>query len=84
MNIKKLRLGPLLKAESVKLTFVYPVSLKVDLDRHAALHTHAYGETVDAVKLISHMLEEFMGVGSRGQEENLLILRLQAFFDDQK
>ncbi|MGN7838245.1 DUF2274 domain-containing protein [Stenotrophomonas sp. 22385] len=57
---KKLRLGPLPKTENVKLTFACPASLKADLDRYAALHAQAYGETVDALTLIPHMLEAFM------------------------
>ena len=61
---KKLRLGPLPRTESVKLTFACPVSLKADLDRYAALHAQAYGEAVDATTLIPHMLE-FMA-GDRG------------------
>ena len=62
---KKLRLGPLPKTENVKMTFACPASLKADLDRYAALHAQAYGETVDAEKLIPHMLEAFMA-GDRG------------------
>ena len=62
---RKLRLGPLPKTENVKLTFACPASLKADLDRYAALHAQAYGEAVDAEKLIPHMLEAFM-VGDRG------------------
>lgn len=62
---RKLRLGPLPKVESVKLAFACPVSLKADLDRYAALHAQAYGETVDATTLIPHMLEAFMA-GDRG------------------
>ncbi|MDP1627298.1 MAG: DUF2274 domain-containing protein [Parvibaculum sp.] len=57
---KKLRLGPLPKSESVKLTFACPASLKADLDCYAALHAQTYGEPVDAVALIPHMLEAFM------------------------
>ncbi|AAV90595.2 pantoate-beta-alanine ligase [Zymomonas mobilis subsp. mobilis ATCC 31822] len=38
MTTRKLRLGPLPKTESTKLTFVCPASLKADLDRYAALH----------------------------------------------
>ncbi len=56
----KLRLGPLPKTESVKLTFSCPASLKVDLDRYAALHAQTYGEAVDAIALIPYMLETFM------------------------
>ena len=62
---KKLRLGPLPKLGSTKLTFACPVSLKADLDQYAALHAQAYGEAVDAVTLIPHMLEAFM-TGDRG------------------
>jgi len=57
---KKLRLGPLPKTESVKLTFACPASLKSDLDRYAAMHTQTYGESVDALALIPHMLDTFM------------------------
>lgn len=62
---RKLRLGPLPKTESVKLTFVCAATLKADLDRYAALHAQTYGEAVDAIVLIPHMLEAFM-VGDRG------------------
>lgn len=62
---KKLRLGPLPKTESTKLTFVCPAALKADLDRYAALHAQAYGEMVDAATLIPYMLEAFMA-GDRG------------------
>lgn len=62
---KKLRLAPLPKTESIKLTFACPASLKADLDRYAALHAQAYGETVDAVTLIPRMLEAFI-TGDRG------------------
>jgi hypothetical protein len=62
---RKLRLGPLPKTESIKLTFACPASLKTDLDRYAALHAQTYGEAVDATTLIPHMLEAFMA-GDRG------------------
>ncbi|MDE2269979.1 MAG: DUF2274 domain-containing protein [Betaproteobacteria bacterium] len=62
---KKLRLGPLPKTESTKLTFSCPVSLKADLDHYAVLHAQTYGEAVDAATLIPYMLEAFM-VGDRG------------------
>ena len=62
---RKLRLGPLPKTENVKLTFVCPASLKADLDRYAAQHAQAYGEAVDAMTLIPHMLEAFVA-GDRG------------------
>ena len=62
---RKLRLGPLPKTESTKLTFACPASLKADLARYAALYAQTYGELVDAVTLIPHMLEAFMA-GERG------------------
>lgn len=65
MTTRKLRLGPLPKTESTKLTFACPASLKADLDHYAALHTQTYGEAVDAVTLIPHMLEAFIA-GDRG------------------
>jgi len=57
---RKLRLGPLPSTQTTKLTFACPANLKADLDRYAALHAQAYGEPVDAVTLIPHMLEAFM------------------------
>ena len=62
---RKLRLGPLPKTESTKLTFACPAMLKADLDRYAAMHAQTYGEAVDATTLIPHMLEVFMA-GDRG------------------
>lgn len=62
---KKLRLGPLPKTESTKITFSCPTSLKAELDRYAALHAQTYGEAVDAATLIPHMLEAFIA-GDRG------------------
>ena len=62
---RKLRLGPLPRQEITKLTFACPASLKANLDRYAELYTLTYGETVDAVTLIPHMLEAFMA-GDRG------------------
>ncbi|MGS1108162.1 DUF2274 domain-containing protein [Achromobacter anxifer] len=57
---KKLRLGPLPKTENVKLTFACSAALKAELDQYAKLYTLAYGESVDAIALIPHMLESFM------------------------
>lgn len=65
MTSNKLRLGPLPKTETVKLTFACSARLKADLDRYAALHAQAYGEAVDAATLIPHMLEAFI-VRDRG------------------
>lgn len=69
---KKLRLGPLPKTESIKLTFACPVGLKVDLDHYAALYAQTYGETVDAATLIPHMLRAFMA-GDRGFSRRRLV-----------
>lgn len=60
MSTTKLRLGPLPKTENLKLTFTCPASLKADLEHYAALHSQTYGEEVDALTLIPHMLEAFM------------------------
>lgn len=57
---RKLRLGPLPKTESIKLSFACSAGLKADLDRYAELHARTYGEPVDALALIPHMLEAFM------------------------
>lgn len=60
MSAAKLRLGPLPKATTVKLSVTMPADLKAMLDRYAAQHSQAYGEPVDAASLIPHMLEAFM------------------------
>ncbi len=60
MSTNKLRLGPLPKTENLRLTFTCPAGLKADLERYAAVHSQAYGEKVDALTLIPHMLEAFM------------------------
>jgi hypothetical protein len=60
MTTNKLRLGPLPKNETVKLTFACPATLKADLERYAELHSQTYGEPVDAMTLIPYMLEAFM------------------------
>jgi hypothetical protein len=57
---RKLRLGPLPKTETVKLSIVLSLELKAKLDRYAALHGELYGESVNGVALIPHMLESFM------------------------
>lgn len=58
--VAKLRLGPLPRTETVKLTIALTAALKVHLERYAALHAQTYGEPVDAVTLIPHMLESFI------------------------
>jgi len=58
---RRLRLGPLPKTDTVKLTFTCTVVLKAELERYAAMHSQTYGEAVDAATLIPYMLETFMG-----------------------
>ncbi|KLD79517.1 DUF2274 domain-containing protein [Xanthomonas hyacinthi] len=58
MSANKLRLGPLPRTETVKLTFA--CSARLNLDRYAALHAQTYGEAVDAMTLIPYMLEAFI------------------------
>jgi hypothetical protein len=60
MSAAKLRLGPLPRTETAKVTIAVPIELKEALDRYASLHSQAYGEPIDAVALIPHMLEAFM------------------------
>ncbi|MBV7502875.1 DUF2274 domain-containing protein [Achromobacter sp. ACM05] len=43
------------KTEIIKLSFACPAYL----DRYAALHAQAYGEAVDVMALIPHMLDVF-------------------------
>jgi hypothetical protein len=56
----KLRLGPLPKTDTIKLTIALPVELKAMLDRYAELHGQIWSEPVDASTLIPHMLAVFM------------------------
>jgi hypothetical protein len=64
-SVNKLRLGPLPKTETVKVTITLNAALKTDLERYAALHAQTYGAAVDATNLIPHMLEAFL-VRDRG------------------
>lgn len=56
----RLRLGPLPRNESIKLTVSLPAELKTCLDQYAAAHSHVHGEVVDAATLIPHMLLTFI------------------------
>jgi hypothetical protein len=60
MSTSKLRLGPLPKTATVKITIALTTALKADLERYAALHAQTYGEPIDAATLIPHMLETFI------------------------
>ena len=57
---EKLRLGPLPKTETVRLTITLSAAVKADLDRYAELYGREYGEAVDAAALAPHMLAAFM------------------------
>jgi hypothetical protein len=59
-SASKLRLGPLPKTETVKLTITMSIELKTTLDRYADLHAQAWSEPVDVPTLIPHMLVVFM------------------------
>jgi hypothetical protein len=56
----KLRLGRLPRTEFVKIKIALPLRLKEQLDRYAAVHSQAWGESVDAGSLIPHMLAQFV------------------------
>jgi hypothetical protein len=56
----KLRLGPLPKTETIKLTITLSGTLKADLERYAELHAQTWGSKVDAMTLIPHILEAFL------------------------
>ena len=56
----KLRLGPVPKAQPVKLTITLSAELKATLDRYAEVHSQSNGETNDVELLIPYMLEAFI------------------------
>lgn len=56
----KLRLGPLPKAQPIKITITVTAELKETLDRYADLHAASNGEKNDVARLIPYMLEAFM------------------------
>ena len=57
---EKLRLGPLPKTETVRLTITLTAAVKADLDRYAELFSSTHGEVVDAMSIAPHMLAAFM------------------------
>ena len=59
-SASKLRLGPLPKTETTKLTITLTVTLKAELERYAALHAQIYGNPVDTATLIPHILQVFI------------------------
>jgi hypothetical protein len=56
----KLKLGPLPKNETVKVTVQLSGELKSKLEQYAHLHSEAFGQRVDAAALIPLMLQTFM------------------------
>ena len=57
----KLRLRPLPRTDTVRITLTLPVELKADLDRYAELYHETFGgEPVDAAALAPHMLAAFL------------------------
>jgi hypothetical protein len=56
----KLRLGPLPRAELVRMTVNLPMSVKADLDRYAEVYRRTYGQTAIAADLIPDMIAAFM------------------------
>lgn len=56
----KLRLGPLPRSESIKVTISLTGELKQALDDYAAAHSQVNGGTVDAATLIPHILGAFI------------------------
>jgi hypothetical protein len=56
----RLSLGALPRAGTVKLTVALPSPLHAALERYAAVHAQAYGEPVDVIALIPHMLAAFV------------------------
>lgn len=57
----KLSLGPIAKAESIKLTVAVSSALKDDLECYAELHAETWGiERMDAAALIPHILTAFL------------------------
>ena len=56
----KLRLGPLPKAQQVKITITVTAELKELLDRYANIHSQATGDKNDVERLIPYILEDFI------------------------
>jgi hypothetical protein len=56
----KLRLGPVPKAQQVKITITVTSELKELLDRYADVHSQSTGEKNDMERLIPYILEDFI------------------------
>lgn len=57
---RKLRLGPVPKAQQVKITITVTAELKELLDRYAEVHSQAMGEKNDVERLVPFILEDFI------------------------
>lgn len=59
--MSKLSLGPIAKADVVKLSLTLPVPLKDDLEHYAELHAKTWdAEKMDIATLIPHILTAFL------------------------
>lgn len=59
--MSKLSLGPIAKADIVKLSLALPVRLKDDLEHYAALHAKTWDtEKMDIAALVPHILTAFL------------------------
>jgi hypothetical protein len=56
----KLRLGPLPRTETIKVSIALNFELKERLERYAKAHGEAYGQAVTAAELIPHILEAYL------------------------
>lgn len=57
--MSKLKLGPLPRSATTRISVVLPEALKEELDLYAAAYGRLYGP-VDTATLIPHMLESFL------------------------
>jgi hypothetical protein len=60
ISVADLKLGPLPKHSTVKVTIVLAELLKEELDAYAAEHGKLHGKPVETAELIPHMLEAFL------------------------
>jgi hypothetical protein len=58
--VAALKLGPLPKQNTVKVTIVLSELLKEELDAYAVEHGKIHGKSVETAVLIPHMLEDYL------------------------
>jgi hypothetical protein len=58
--VADLKLGPLPKQRTMRVTVVLSEPLKEELDAYAAEHSRQYDQPVETAELIPHMLETFL------------------------